>query len=74
MTQSESKRELDCLFEQYTPAWELGTGLRVSLPPGSYRVTGEEMLDGSRYVRLNEVYRVNVRDIANMTKQTKSLH
>ena len=53
-----------CIFRQYTPAWEIGTGLRVSLSPGKYRVTLEEFHNGVRYFCLDETYRIDTRDIA----------
>ena len=52
-----------CTFENYTPAWRLGTGLRVSLPPGSYEVTGEDHLDDRTYFRLDDAYRIDARKI-----------
>ena len=52
-----------CNFRHYTPAWEIGTGLRVSLAPGKYRVTSEEVRDGVRYLCLDETHRVDVSDI-----------
>jgi len=52
-----------CTFESYTPAWRLGTGLRVSLPPGSYEVTGEDHLDERTYFRLDDAYRIDGQEI-----------
>ena len=54
-----------CNFRYYTPAWEIGTGLQVSLAPGQYRVTSEEVRDGVEYFCLNETYRIEVRDSGN---------
>ena len=51
-------------FRHYIRAWEMGTGLPVSLEPGEYRVTGEELLNGVRYLRLNDTFRVDVRDLS----------
>jgi len=48
-----------CTFKQYTSAYRIGTGLKVSLPPGEYSITGEEFLDGVLYFRLNETYRID---------------
>lgn len=47
-----------CTFQQYTLAWEVGTGLRVALKPGRYRITGEERLNGIQFFRLEERYRI----------------
>ncbi len=53
------KREQFCTFHDYTPAWEVGTGLKVSLAPGRYRITGEERLNGIQFLRLEETYRIH---------------
>ncbi len=53
-----------CTFQHYTRAWEVGTGLRVSLAPGRYRITGEEQLNGVRYFRLEGAYRIDTREIS----------
>ena len=54
-----------CVLRHYTPAWAMGTGLRVSLPPGKYRVTGEQRVNGVRFICLEDAYRVDVREIPN---------
>ncbi len=54
-------REHICRFRRYATAWEVGTGLRVALPPGNYLITGEKLLGGISYLYLNEVYRVQKR-------------
>ena len=48
-----------CTFQHYTLAWEVGTGLQVSLAPGEYVVTGEEQNNGILYLRLNDSYRID---------------
>ena len=63
MSATRPESERICIFQHYTRAWEMGTGLRVSLAPGEYRITGEENLDGVRYFRLDETYRVDVSNI-----------
>ena len=63
MIQRSSNRQRTCRFEQYTPAWARGTGLRVSLNPGVYRITGEEELNGVLYFWLNDLYRVDSREV-----------
>ena len=50
------------IFQRYTHAWQLGTGLKVSLAPGKYRVTGEEKLNGVLFFRLLEGYRIDARE------------
>lgn len=44
--------------QQYATAWEMGTGLRVTLPPGEYDITASEQLENVRYYLLNARYRV----------------
>lgn len=63
MSAARSESERVCVFRRYTPAWEVGTGLPVSLAPGRYRVTGEEYRNGICYLELNETYRVDARDL-----------
>lgn len=53
-----------CVVRRYTSAWEMGTGLLVSLAPGKYRITGEERLDGVHYLLLEETYRLDARKAA----------
>ena len=45
-------------LKTYTPAWKIGTGLPDSLPPGQYRVTGENCVDGVAYILLENAFRV----------------
>ncbi len=59
MVSTRPNSERLCTFQEYTLAWEVGTGLRVSLAPGDYRVTGEEESNGRHYLRLNDVYRID---------------
>lgn len=63
MIQHVSEQQTTCTFNGYTPAWALGTGLRVSLAPGRYQITGEEQLNGVRYLWLNESYRIDAREL-----------
>ena len=64
MSAANSETTRFCTFEHYTRAWEVGTGLRISLAPGRYRITGEEQFSGIRYYRLEGAYRVDVREIS----------
>ena len=54
-----------CYIHRYTPAWALGTGLRVTLRPGVYLVTGKERTDGRLYFHLSGRYRVDARELFN---------
>lgn len=56
---SSSEIEQTCIIQRYSPAWALGTGLRVSLPAGEYRITGENFVQGVRYFRLEGIYRID---------------
>lgn len=47
-----------CTIDHYAPAWALGTGLRVGLPPGKYKVTGEDRINGRFYLRIEDKYRI----------------
>ncbi len=48
-----------CLIQNYSPAWQLGTGLRTSLAPGTYPITGEDQLQGVVYFRLGDANRID---------------
>ena len=48
-----------CLIQNYSPAWQLGTGLAISLAPGTYPITGENQLQGVVYFRLGDTYRID---------------
>lgn len=48
-----------CIIQRYSPAWALGTGLRVSLPAGEYRITGKDSVQGVHYFRLEGIYRID---------------
>ena len=52
-----------CSITKYTPAWALGTGLRVSVTPGTYSVTSEQTLNGICYLTLGEAFRVRKGDV-----------
>ncbi len=56
-----------CHLDNYTQAWTIESGLRVSLAPGSYRVTGEERLNGIRYLCLDERFRLDVLELPDGT-------
>ena len=52
------KTERYLQLKKFTPAWKIGTGLPDSLPPGQYRVTSENCVDGVAYILLENAYRV----------------
>lgn len=48
-----------CLIRRDRPAWRMGTGVRVSLRPGFYPITGHDRVDGVLYFQLAGTYRIN---------------
>jgi len=69
MIQAAADSPQTCITRYYTKAWAIGTGLRISLPPGQYVVTGEELFEGSVYLQLNDRYRVEARDVGNIPEK-----
>lgn len=53
LTATRTNRKQFFTFERYVRAWELGTGLPVALPPGRYRVTGRQSVNGVDYLQLD---------------------
>lgn len=51
-----SKGHCRCTVRQYSPAWALGTGLRVALNPGEYQVTGTGTVHGMPFLYLDDAY------------------
>lgn len=64
MTIPDNSAARHCEVEGYTRAWEVGTGLQISLPPGRYEVTGEEEINGSTYLHLSDRFRIPAEEIA----------
>ncbi len=58
-------------FQCYTHAWQVGTGLKVSLAPGKYRVTGEEKLNGVVFFRLKGGYRIASSELPSAASKMK---
>ena len=58
-----SDNKQSCRLERYTPAWAIGTGLRVTLAPGDYSIGGEERVGEVNFVRLDDAFRVDAREI-----------
>ena len=50
-----------CTIHHYTPAWTIGTGLQTALAPGMYRITGQQYVNGNRYLTLDDRFRVDAR-------------
>jgi hypothetical protein len=71
MPAANSEADRFCTFQRYTNAWQVGTGLKVSLAPGKYRVTGEEKLDGVVFFRLEGVYRIDARELPSAASRMK---
>jgi hypothetical protein len=45
-----------CTVKHNSPAWAIGTGLRVGLEPGEYRITGQHVVNGVPFVELDGAY------------------
>ena len=71
MPAANSDADRFCTFQCYTHAWQLETGLKISLAPGKYRVTGEEKVNGVVFFRLEEVYRIDARDLPSAASKMK---
>lgn len=52
-----------CYLDQQTRGWAIDSGIRVSLAPGRYRITGKERLNGILYLHLDERFRLDVFDL-----------
>ena len=63
MPAAKSEADHFITLQRYTHVWEVGTGLKVSLAPGKYRVTGEEKLNGVVFFRLKGGYRIASREL-----------
>ena len=63
MPTANSEADRFCTFQRYTHAWQVGTGLKVSLAPGKYRVTGEETVNGLVFIQLDGGYRIDAREL-----------
>ncbi len=62
-THSQLRQHRFRTVDHYAKAWRLGTGLPVALTPGQYRITGEDRMNGVVYYRLNDMYRVDSREL-----------
>ena len=45
-----------CKVKRSSPAWAIGSGLRVGLEPGEYRITGQHVVNGVPFVELDGAY------------------
>jgi hypothetical protein len=63
MPAANSEADRFCTFLCYTHAWQVGTGLKISLAPGKYRVTSEEKLNGVLFISLEGGYRIDASDL-----------
>ena len=55
-------KEKFCEFHHYIYGWKVGTGIRVSLAPGKYRITAEEQIDGRMFLKLDNSYRIDAEE------------
>ena len=59
-----SDSEQFCEFHHYIHGWQIGTGIRVSLAPGKYRITAEEQIDGRLFLKLDNSYRIDAAEVS----------
>ncbi len=71
MPAANSEADRFCTFQRYAYVWQLGTGLKVSLTPGNYRVTGEEKLNGVVFFHLEGGYRIDARELPSAASKMK---
>ncbi len=55
----------ECIITRYVSAFQVGTALPVTLPPGRYEITNQELIDGCEVVLLNNSYRVDAASVMN---------
>lgn len=48
----------ECILTRYVSAFQVGTALPVTLPPGRYEITNHELIGQDRVYLLNNCYRV----------------
>lgn len=58
-----SDSEQFCILDRYIHGWQIGTGIRVSLAPGKYRITAEEQIDGRLFLKLENFYRIDAAEV-----------
>ena len=63
MPAAKSEADHFITLQRYTHVWEVGTGLKVSLAPGKYRVTGEETVNGLVFIHLDGGYRIDAHEL-----------
>jgi len=71
MPAANSEADRFCTFQRYTQAWQVGTGLKVSLAPGKYRVTGEETVNGLVFIHLDGGYRIDARELPSAASKSE---
>ena len=57
-----------CLLEFYTPGWKMGSGIPISLAPGTYRITHQSQVAGVTYWDLEGMYRIDSRRVEQAKK------
>ena len=58
VTQAQSKSASLFQVRDYIRGWMLGSGVPVSIAPGTYRMAGEERIGGVGYLQLEGRYRI----------------
>ncbi len=57
-----------CFLKFYTPGWKMGSGVPISLAPGTYRITNQSRVGGVTYWDLDGIYRVDSRRVEQVKK------
>jgi len=55
---------IDVVLTRTTPGWKDGTGVQTSLPEGCYRITGQRIDRGTRYLLLDGEVWVSYWDVS----------
>jgi len=63
MTVLSINSELHCQIDRHIPAWKMGTGVKISLKPGVYQITGDDLVAGVIYLTLDNSFRIDKRDL-----------
>jgi hypothetical protein len=67
------RTETFCILDDYTSAWELGSGEVVILEPGEYRITSRSLMNGHEYVQLDEEVEIFAKQVKRTSVRTKSI-
>ncbi len=69
----DEKTDQKCTIGRNGTGWAIGTGLRVGLLPGTYRVTGRRVAGGVRFVQLDERFLSRANQCDEFREQSASI-